>query len=153
MKRKAVIICGFPGIGKTSLINNNDFSYLKIKDLDSSHFNKEHFPNNYVDEIEKKAKNYDIVLVSTHESVRQELFLRRIHYYVVYPQLDRKLEYKVRYMNRGSSDYSINFIMDKWSNMIGSCAFDWAHSKNLISLGEEEYLSDVLENILKKDNK
>lgn len=80
----AIVISGFPGIGKSYMYNN--MKDLKILDSDSSKFSwvkdeegkntKERnpdFPNNYIKHIKDNMDSSDIILVSSHKVVRDAL--------------------------------------------------------------------------------
>ena len=77
------IICGFPGTGKTYFKGYVEGSCYApqgyCEDSDSSYFDKNNFPQNYIDHIEdliKKGTN--IIFISTHQEVRDELVKRGI---------------------------------------------------------------------------
>lgn len=120
-----MIISGFPGIGKTYLFNtsiNNPMSLnLKISDSDSSKFDKDNFPNNYIEHILKIKDEYDIVLVSSHKSVRDELIKRDIPFVLVYPDKELKSIFMDRYKNRGSSEEFIKFMEDNFDKFVDEC--------------------------------
>src|SRR5260221_12499979 len=70
-EKKAVIISGFPGIGKSSLFRRADT--LKVLDSDSTSFSwtdetkqKRHpdWPQNYLAHIKDKQNTSDVILVS-----------------------------------------------------------------------------------------
>ena len=70
---KTLLICGFPGVGKTYLWNE---LRLPVTDSDSSRFRKGNFPENYVNHIKGILTNNpdnEIILISTHDIVRNEL--------------------------------------------------------------------------------
>ena len=104
-----MVVCGFPGIGKSYYVKNyNNRSIwadthdtmIKVYDSDSSlyswvdrydHSKGRHpdFPNNYIKHI--KAVNCDtsLVFVSSHKEVREALKNEGIPYVIIYPDLKR----------------------------------------------------------------
>jgi len=69
-----LVIAGFPGVGKTSLVTElrQRFGDSCAVDLDSSDF-KENWPQSYFAAILAAVPVYGIILVSTHREVRQFL--------------------------------------------------------------------------------
>ena len=140
------IISGFPGIGKSTLYNNTD---LKILDSDSSNFswsspgvrNKD-FPQNYIDHIKENMGKVDIILVSSHDVVREALNDNNIDYYIVYPDITLKDEYLKRYKERGNDDKFLSFIEKNWESFIN--AIEDENNATLIKLHSNEYLSDII---------
>lgn len=146
----STIICGFSGIGKSTVEQKNkrilDFessSYSHFYLYDNKVSKNADFPKNYIDRLEKliETNEADYYLLSCHEEVRNELKARGLKYIIVLPYWECKNEYIKRWFRRGSD---IDFItkMDKhWEVMINSCVKDTAPK---IYLGEHEYLSDIL---------
>ncbi|QAY01154.1 hypothetical protein ZPAH1_orf00137 [Aeromonas phage ZPAH1] len=85
---KVKVYSAFPGSGKSFLTKNNKFVQYKVKDLDSSEFNKDQFPDNYLSAIfdEIKRDEVDFLFVSTHPEVIQGLVDQGIDIYLVYPE-------------------------------------------------------------------
>ena len=54
-KNKGVIISGFPGVGKSHLVNQAKKSGNELLDSDSSTFDKKNFPENYIKHIKKNV--------------------------------------------------------------------------------------------------
>lgn len=124
--KKAKIISGFPGVGKTYITSNNN-SKLVILDSDSSKFswldvkNKirhPDFPQNYIDHILDNIYSSDIIFVSSHDIVRNALKDNNIEYYLVYPDKSLKEEYIKRYKNRGTDENFISFVSNNWDAFI-----------------------------------
>lgn len=140
------IISGFPGIGKSTLYNNTD---LKVLDSDSSNFSWSHpgvrnkdFPQNYIDHIKENMGKVDIILVSSHDVVREALNDNNIDYYIVYPDIKLKDEYLKRYKERGNDDKFLSFIEKNWESFIN--AIEGENNATLIKLHSNEYLSDII---------
>ena len=84
-EKQGIIICGFAGIGKTS-IRDAVPSYQKISlyDLSSHAFVKDPgWEKNYVECAAALAKKYDYVFTSTHDVVINELIRRNEKLYTL----------------------------------------------------------------------
>ena len=137
--QKTLVVCGFPGIGKTHLFNNVDF---KILDSDSSTFDKDNFPKNYIDHIKVNLDKVKIILVSSHKDVREELIKEGIKFVLIHPYPSLKDSYIERYKERGSSERFINLISENWDSWMVEMIKDDRLCSLLLKDGE--YLSDVL---------
>jgi hypothetical protein len=114
--KEAILISAFPGTGKSYLHKN---SKLYVKDSDSSKFDKNDFPRNYIDHIKShRYANADIICISSHENVRNALVENNLPFLLVYPDISLKDEYLEIYRSRGDSDDFINLISDNWDNWI-----------------------------------
>ena len=147
-----IVICGFPGIGKSRVAHDR----LSISDSDSSEFSwmwdKENpmmrvrnpeFPQNYGARIEKFVTGfeYEYILVSSHQVVRDDLKYRGIRYIVVAPRRCLKSEYLARYLKRGSTMDFIETLNEKWDEFIDGIENEDAP---VIWLEAGQYLSDVI---------
>lgn len=147
------VITGFPGIGKSFIFKNTN---LLASDSDSSEFSwvvnhgvKERnpdFPQNYIAHIRANLEVCDIIMVSTHDVVRKALDEAGIEFISVYPDKSLKEEYRQRYIDRGSPEALINYVMENWDNMMEDFERDITHQKVILQSGQ--YLSDVLTTIL-----
>ena len=145
---KTIIISAFPGVGKSYLFDNKPTTIGEILDSDSSTFDKKDFPNNYLDHIESNIGKVDIILVSSHEDVRNGLIERNIPFELVYPHPDLYSQYMTRYKERGSSESFISLLSsmwDTWIMQLDSCQI--LGRKYMLGLGS--YLSDILPDIIK----
>lgn len=147
-----VIICGYPGIGKsTAAVNRTD-----IVDAESSayshpfnyetgkHEKNDEFPRNYVEQIKKLASRiggYQYVLASCHKEVREELDAQSIPYIVVIPDVECKDEYMKRYLKRGDSAEFIAQMYANWEEWHDEIEHN---APVVIHLGAGENLSDIL---------
>lgn len=138
----AKIICGFPGIGKSTVVQNNS----NVIDLDSAPYSRiQTFPLNYLQAILKAEEDgFEYILISTHTSVRNMLQNLGIKYTNVYPVVDLGEEYIERYRERGSPEGFINFLEENWDDFIFELQYD---ESDYIELEQGEFLSDVLKNI------
>lgn len=134
-----LLYAGFPGIGKSYLFNNTN---LKVLDSDSSTFNKEFFPQNYIEHIKKNIGKVDIILISSHEVVRDALVKEKMMFNLVYPYDNLKDEYLKRYKQRGSNDGFIKLIGNNWNEWI--LQLRKQKDCNHIVLKSGQYLSDII---------
>lgn len=118
--KKAFVIAGFAGIGKTTLANKYDniidldvidykWSYENVDDIEQKKGNNkrirnEAWPNNYLQAIRQNMANYDIVFISTDNEILKILDQNNIPYTLVFPNLDCKSEYLERYRKRGNPE-------------------------------------------------
>lgn len=137
------IICGFPGIGKSTLFNSG----LNCTDSDSSKFPKDDFPNNYIQHIKSliKKDEHEYIFVSSHDSVRSALVEEGIPFTLVYPSIGLKKEYLERYKERGSPPEFITAMDRFWTTFIVGCS-EQPHC-NRIVLKDGQYLSDVMHRV------
>lgn len=145
------VISGFPGIGKSWLFNNQESLNLKVSDSDSSEFSwlspgvrNPAFPGNYIDHIKQAIKDFDVVLVSSHDVVRDALKAAGIEFITVYPHMDDKEEYIKRFIERKSTDAFVKLITDNWSDWIGN--INKSNDGLAIQLNLGAYLSDFILN-------
>lgn len=140
-----LIVSAFPGTGKSHLFNNTK---LNILDSDSSKFDKSKFPENYIAHIKENIGKVDVILVSSHEEVRNALVKNKIKFLLVYPNKSLKSEYVDRYKERGSNEKFIEKISDNWNNWIDELENQTSCEK--IVLNSNEFITDVVSNIIKK---
>lgn len=114
------VICGFPGVGKSTLFRNRGDQ--KILDSDSSTFDKAEFPQNYIAHIREKIAEGYTILASTHDVVRAALVENGIPFAIVYPALNCKDEYLQRYRDRGSPQGFVDLMDAKWVDFVNGCA-------------------------------
>lgn len=144
-----IIICGFPGVGKTACEK-----YARVLDAESSAYShiidpvemtcrkNDAFPTNYINMVETEAKSdrWDIILLSSHKEVRDELKRRGIRFIAVCPQRDDLHIYMARYLKRGSSyDFMLD-ILKNWFDYID----DMLTEEVVVQLEKGQYLRDIL---------
>lgn len=159
-----LVASAFPAVGKSTIfkeaaerglkpghVHFNDFTKeyevtvpsgdgIPVFDSDSSKFDKEFFPGNYVKHIKSVLEQFDdvIILVSSHKDVREMLRSQGIDYVLAYPQRELKEEYIRRYKARGNAEGFIGMMENSWNDFIDSCEEDPTDTK--IVLGEGEFL-------------
>lgn len=144
--KKPILILGFPGIGKSYMAEKLKNEKILISDSDSSKFDKNDFPKNYINHIIHLIEDkYDLIFVSTHEDVRKAIsensYIREnACIYIVYPSLELKDFWIKRLYERGSSPEFCNLIdknYNKWisdimtENLFSSIEIEYEKSPNL----------------------
>lgn len=159
---KGLIICGFPGVGKSAASQKS----RDICDCESTPFhtiyeevytgkNGEAIPptiisvknpnwvSDYVDRIEKISSdgNAFYVLVSLHKEVRDEMDKRGLPYVIVVPEKSLKDEYLGRYVKRGNGQSFIRKVYDNWDEWLDEIE---SSGDPVIHLKAGEVLADIL---------
>ena len=134
-----LLCAGFPAVGKSYFYNHSE---LKVLDSDSSKFDKSFFPKNYIDHIKANLGKVDIILISSHEVVRDALVEDGLDFTLVYPNIDLKQEFIERYKQRGSSESFIKLVSDNCNEWITQLQNQNGCKKIELSTGQ--YLSDVI---------
>lgn len=139
-RKGALLISAFPGCGKSHFYNSN--KDLLILDSDSSTFDKEHFPQNYMDHIRENMNTADIILISSHKEVRDALLENEFDFTLIYPSMELKEEYLNRYKERGNDDSFVELLDNNWENWISEIESESGYKK--MKLNEGEFLSDKI---------
>lgn len=135
-----MILLGFPGIGKTSYVLNNNF--ISVYDHDSSFYRKKvDWQIAYVSKFIELAKAYDLILMSTHKCVRLELQSREIPYILAYPNKNRKEDYLKIYRQRGNRNDFLVQLQKNWDVYIDELENDEFATKKII-IEKGKYLAD-----------
>lgn len=165
-----MVICGFPGIGKSSYVNSfNPHSIwsetldptIKVYYSDSSHYSwvdmnnhskgrHPEFPNNYIKHIKAVNNDNALVFVSSHKEVRNALKEANIQYVIVYPDLDRcdKHTYiALRIYNREKTfDGLTNLLIKNWDAWISE--IDKEEYGIKVKIDHTVYLEDLISDII-----
>jgi hypothetical protein len=151
--QQAVIISGFPAVGKTSLAINAAGEPLPngylVVDLDSSCYSQlasgernPSFPRNYMEAISERIFDKEILLVSTHESVRKHLASFGLWFMLVYPLRESKLN--TLDLLEGRGDHYLALVVNReFNNFIGS--LEGQGSCEHRQLREGEFLAHVVD--------
>ena len=134
-----MLCAGFPAVGKSYFYNH---SKLKVLDSDSSKFDKAFFPKNYIDHIKANLGKVDIILISSHEVVRDALVKEGLDFTLVYPNIDLKQEFIERYKQREDPESFIKLVSDNWTEWITQLQNQNGCKKIELSIGQ--YLKDVI---------
>jgi|AACY02.16.fsa_nt_gi hypothetical protein len=138
-KHSTKLISAFPATGKTHFFNNTD---LYVMDSDSSTFNKDEFPGNYIQHIKNYIGKVDFILISSHIDVREALVKEGMWFSLVYPDISLKAEYIKRWEDRGSPPEFVKLMTEHWEQWIGQ--MDEQVGCDRITLESGQYLSDVI---------
>ena len=138
---KGKIICGFPGVGKSTLFKELKDSKYKVLDSDSSTFDKKDFPDNYIKHIKEKTGEGYTILASSHKEVRDALIKEKMIFTLVYPDKSLKDEYLERYKERGSPQSFIDLLDKNWDTWIGQCDDLDDEHVHKVKLGAGEFVS------------
>ena len=146
----AIIICGFPGVGKSCVATNR----TNILDAESSAFSwifdpetaeepkrNQAFPGNYVKHIKDNMDRYEFIMVSTHKQVLDAIEYEGLPYIIVAPQPCLKNEYLIRYLQRGSTIEFIELLNEKWESFLADIG---NRQQPVIWLEAGQYMSDIL---------
>jgi hypothetical protein len=140
--KKTIINAGFPGVGKTTYldelkvanscvialyIDSSEFSWLldekgqKVKDDAGKDVRHPDFPNNYISHIKENVGKVDIIFMSSHNVVRDALAMANMQYFLIYPDKSMKenwMERLARCSTGINSEGFVNLVRDNWENWI-----------------------------------
>lgn len=154
---QTTVVCGFPGVGKSYLYNNQKRLGIFVTDSDSSlfsHMMKDgekvkdpNFPQNYIQYIKSLMEDsvIDLIFVSTHNDVRNALAASGIPYTIVYPSLSLKDVYMQRYKDRGSPESFINLMDEKFESFVHDCESDEGAKEKIEFLNREQNLYSYID--------
>lgn len=138
---QAKLVSAFPGTGKSYIFNN--VKDKVILDSDSSKFDKEYFPDNYITHIKENINKADLILISSHKPVRDALVANDLYFNLVYPDISLKDDYIQRYIQRGSPEKFVELLKNNWEIWITEC--ESQYNCNHIKLNKDEYLIDIID--------
>jgi uncharacterized glyoxalase superfamily protein PhnB len=153
MSEKTKVISAFPGTGKSHLTASHDGEGA-VLDSDSSDYSWVHkedgskernpeFPGNYIDHIVHNIGTASLILVSTHEDVRDALVNHGIEFTLVYPDQTLKDEYLQRFRDRGSPDGFVDLMDKNWDTFIGQLQDQ--EGATHVQLQAGQHLSDIVQ--------
>lgn len=142
-----VLCAAFPGTGKSWYVDKGEGSgYIPqgfATDSDSSKFDKDNFPQNYIQHIKEKiSQGYTKVFISSHKEVRDALVANGLEFTLVYPDISLKEEYLGRYKDRGNSSLFIEMMEKNWERFIEQCQ-DQTGCKHIV-LPSMIFISNVM---------
>lgn len=150
------LISAFPGCGKTvAYFDLKDT--IKVKDSDSSTFDKSEFPNNYIKAIKEDIGNYDMIFVSSHKEVRDALEEEKIPYILFFPSVSRRTEFLENYTRRRTPPKLIQKIDEHFEEWVSQIENEESEYSTRIKLGErgqyitnEQHFVDLVNHIINK---
>ena len=147
-QKKIRIIAGFPGVGKTWIFEHQKVLRIRCKDSDSAKYQKtDNWFKDYVSDIIKDANSgeYDLIFVSTHKYVIDELCKRRVHFYCVYPHLNLKKHWIERLFRR-ADDRVTKIVSENYDSFIRDLQSNKSPFKiDIQIIYNNQYLLDILE--------
>ena len=158
-----MVVCGFPGMGKSTYTKNLDMSntIIKVYDSDSSLYSwldrydyskgrHPDFPNNYMNHIKAVNTDNSLVFVSSHKEVRHALMDANIPYVIMYPDLDRcnKEAYITHriYEREGIYDGLTSLMIKNWESWIKEIDEEEYGAK--LKVIHTTYLEDLISDII-----
>lgn len=108
-----MIICGFPGVGKSVMAQQGNWV-----DLESTPFKKNWLL--YAEVAKHMSDNGYNVMISTHKEVLDALEQIEARYTVVIPPITDKDTYLMRYDMRGNSYEFIRLLDENWERWISA---------------------------------
>jgi hypothetical protein len=108
-----MIICGFPGVGKTMMAK-----FSRWVDLESTPFSYRGQWLLYAEVAKHMSDNGYTVMVSTHTEMLEALEQIEARYTVVIPPITDKDTYLRRYDLRGNTDDFIQHLAENWQRWI-----------------------------------
>ena len=132
-----MIICGFPGVGKSTLAK---FSIWV--DLESTPFEKDWV--RYAKVAKHMSDNGYNVMVSTHPQLLEQFEQMETRYSVVIPPFKDLEIYKNRYIKRGDNNDFISMIEKNWDQWLGDIITKTSVNKTIIILPEDGCLQSFL---------
>lgn len=146
-----MVISGFPGVGKSTLVKKAAKDKVTIHDSDSSTFAKDSFPGNYVKHIKDILEKKENILISSHKEVRDALIKEEIPFLLVYPDKSLKDEYMKRYEERGSGEKFLKLLDENFNEWVKECDELDSPLVTKVVLKKGEYLgsNDKVKELLK----
>jgi hypothetical protein len=146
LKRLGVIVCGFFGIGKSSVTKYRpDVSFY---DLDANNFvKKPGWDKLYVDCALALRHDYDIVAIKSSDKVMHRLDELGVQYYLVYPNRYAKRDFMERAVKNGYSRQWIEQFFSRWEKYIEEVEEEEHAHKIVLQSGE--YLSDIVDRLIR----
>ncbi len=146
IKKPGVIVCGFFGIGKSSVSKYRPD--IKFYDLDAKAFVKQPgWEKIYVDCALALRKDYDIVAIKSSDKVMHLLNEKGIKYYLVYPNRFAKRDFMERAIKNKYSREWIEAFFLEWDRYLEEVEEEDCENKVVLQSGE--YLSDIVDRLVR----
>lgn len=125
-----MIICGFPGTGKTMMAK-----FSQWVDLESTPFKKNWLL--YAEVAKHMSDNGYTVMVSTHEEMLNALEQIEVPYTVIIPNPADLIIYVDRYKQRGNDEIFIRKVSENWESWIDRILAHWSVLRTVIVLPKD----------------
>lgn len=125
-----MIICGFPGVGKSTMAKLS-----KWVDLESTPFKKQWLL--YAEVAKHMSDSGYTVMVSTHEELLEALEQIEARYTVVIPPITDKGIYLKRYDMRGNNYEFIRLLDENWERWISAILKKPTVLKTIVTLPKD----------------
>ena len=112
-----IIVSVFPGCGREYL-KNNCREGVTVENVRISSFDENDFPENYVDYVLSVVDKNDIVLISSHPAVCEELNKREVDFNLFYPERSRRNEIIENFVISRKPMKYIQEVDNKWTEWI-----------------------------------
>lgn len=112
-----IIVSGFPGCGRRYL-KDNCRDGITVENVKVSDYNSDGFPDNYVDYVLSIVDKTDIVLISSHPAICEELNSRGVDFNLFYPERSRRNEFVENFVMAHKPAKQIQEIDNKWTEWI-----------------------------------
>ena len=132
-----MIICGFPGIGKSTLAKSSNWV-----DLESTPFEKDWI--RYAKVAKHMNDNGYNVMVSTHFQLLEQFEQMEVKYTVIIPSFTDVSIYKDRYIKRGNNIDFITQIEKNWDKWIQDIITKSSVNKTVVILPKDGYLQTYI---------
>lgn len=155
IKQKAIVICGFAAIGKSTFKTACDAAYDgdRVIDLDSSLFPKgPAWPHNYLDAIRERLSEKCILMISTHKVIYSQLLEEGVDLILVYPKRELRAEWLERIRTReadAGTDAAASIchvVNDRWDGWISE--YDEQKECLRYEMSEGEYLQGAVDEVV-----
>ena len=133
-----MIICGFPGVGKSTLAKSSNWV-----DLESTPFEKDWV--RYAKVAKHMSDNGYNVMVSTHPQLLEQFEQMEVRYTVVIPPFTDESNYIKRYIKRGNDNNFIKNIENNWMNWLKDIIFYSSVNRTVIILPKDGCLQSYIE--------
>ncbi|KAG6362596.1 hypothetical protein INS49_007688 [Diaporthe citri] len=154
-KQKAIVICGFAAIGKSTFKAACDKAYDgdRVIDLDSSLFPKgPTWPNNYLEAIRERLSEKCILMISTHKDIYSRLLEEGVALILVYPKRELRAEWLERIRKReadAGSDAAASIcgvVNDRWDGWVS----EYGEQRGCLKyeMSEGEYLQGAVHEVV-----
>lgn len=133
-----MIICGFPGVGKSTLAKFSNWI-----DLESTPFEKDWI--RYAKVAKHMNDNGYNVMVSTHPQLLEQFEQMEVRYTVVIPSISDLKIYLNRYNKRGNDESFIALLEKEWDNWLRDIITFTSRNKTIVILPEDGCLQAYIE--------